>query len=428
MKQNNRVIIIGLDGVPFELLRDIAETEVMPETKRLIYSSGSIKKMQSSIPEISSVAWSCIITGKNPGQHGIFWFTELYPNSYELRFPNFTDLKSLPFWNLLAGKSIIINVPATYPVKEMNGVFISGFVSIDLEKSVYPKSLIPKLRELDYRLDIDSTKAHESLELFLEDLDKTLQARISTYRYLWNYIDWQVFMLVFTGTDRLIHFLWHAYEDKNNTYHQDFLDYLHKIDQVIGEITTLIKEEDLLIILSDHGFERLDKEIYVNYPLKSEGFLKLKELNSQNFLTKIDSSTKAFALDPGRIYINLKGKYPAGSVKMEDKEKVLKDLEELFSSLEIDNQKIIKEIYRKEEIYSGPFMDRAPDLVLVGNSGFNLKGKMDAQTNLFDKGIFTGKHTKDNAILLIRNQECRIPDEPRVFDLVKIMMESEEDD
>ncbi len=421
MKNNKRVIIIGLDGVPFEMLKYLSETEVMPNTKEII-SQGILRKMESSIPEISSVAWSSIITGKNSAQHGIFGFTDLSPNSYELRFPNFNDLKSPPFWNLIEGKSIIINVPSTYPVKEMNGVLISGFVSIDLEKSVYPRFLIPKLQELDYRLDVDSMKAHESMDLFLEDLDKTLKVRIEAYRYLWNYTDWQVFMFVFTETDRLMHFLWHAYEDSNHLYHQDFLEHLCKIDETIGEIAGQIRDDDLLIILSDHGFERLDKEIYVNYPLEKEGFLKVRESSKQSFLSKIDYSTKAFALDPGRIYINLKDKYLCGRVDWRDREKILKDLEELFNSLEIENKKVIKEIYRKEQIYSGIFMDTAPDLVLVSNSGFNLKGKLEHDNMLFDKKIFTGKHTKDNAVLLIKNQKCEIPDSPKVFDIANIIL------
>ena len=74
MAEKPRTILIGLDGVPFELLSDLAETGVMPNTKRLI-SSGTFRKMQSSIPEVSSVAWSSMITGTNPGTHGIFGFT-----------------------------------------------------------------------------------------------------------------------------------------------------------------------------------------------------------------------------------------------------------------------------------------------------------------------------------------------------------------
>ena len=207
MTENAKTVIIGLDGVPFGMIKDFAETGVMPNTAELI-SQGIFKKMYSSIPEVSSVAWSSMITGENPGRHGIFGFMDLFPDSYKMRFPNFNDLKAPPFWDAWEGKSVIINVPATYPVRKMKGVLISGFVSIDLEKSVHPKSLIGPLKDLDYRLDVDAQKAHTAMDVFLEDLDKTLDARIQAYRYLWETQDWQTFMLVFTATDRLMHFLW----------------------------------------------------------------------------------------------------------------------------------------------------------------------------------------------------------------------------
>jgi predicted AlkP superfamily phosphohydrolase/phosphomutase len=108
---NGKTVIIGLDGVPFGMIKDFAETGVMPNTAELI-SQGIFKKMHSSIPEVSSVAWSSIITGNNPGEHGIFGFMDLLPDSYKMRFPNFSDLKAPPFWDQWEGKSVIINVPS----------------------------------------------------------------------------------------------------------------------------------------------------------------------------------------------------------------------------------------------------------------------------------------------------------------------------
>jgi len=416
---SRRVVIIGLDGVPFDLLKELSEKGIMPNVKEIIHK-GIFKRMQSSIPEVSCVAWASIITGRNPAEHGIFGFTDLYPNSYKLTFPNFNSLRSVPFWNAVEGRSVIINVPSTYPVREMNGVHISGFVSMDLERSVYPKPLMPKLNELDYRLDVDSEKAHKSMQLFLSDLDKTLQARIKTYQYLWDNFKWQTFMLVFTGTDRLMHFLWDAYEDENHEYHEDFLDHFRKIDEAIGQIYAKIDDEDLLVILSDHGFERLDKDVYINYLLRGESYLEFKGATPE--LSNINSSTKAFALDPARIYINLKGKYSSGSVDEGDREKILRDLEALFTSLEIDNKKLIKRIYRKEDIYSGPLIGQAPDLILVGNRGFNLKANIKKDV-LTDKDIFTGKHTQDSAFLLVNGpyDADTVPDNPKVFDIQRII-------
>jgi predicted AlkP superfamily phosphohydrolase/phosphomutase len=419
--QSGRIIIVGLDGVPFGLLEELSNKGVMPNTKEII-SSGIFRKMQSSVPEISSVAWSSIITGKNPGGHGIFGFTDLSSNSYQLRFPNFSDLQSEPFWNVINGKSVIVNVPSTYPVKDMNGVHISGFVSIDLSQSVFPKPLIPVLKELDYRLDVDSTLAHQSMELFLSDLEKTLHASIQTYRYLWRSVDWKIFMFVFTGTDRLMHFLWDVYEDENHKYHGPFVNHFRAIDEVIGEMLTGLSEEDLFVMLSDHGFERLDYDVYINSILRQEGFLHFDEKKELE-LIHINSSTKAFALDPARIYINLRGKYPNGGVDKQDKERLLRDLEALFSALEVGNRRAIKNVYRKEEIYSGPFIERAPDLVLVGGKGFNLKGNIKAEKTI-GKEIFTGKHTQDDAFLLIKERmgENIVSDYPTVCDVKAIVI------
>lgn len=424
MTKKAKTVIIGLDGVPYGMIKDFAENGVMPKTAELI-NQGIFKKMLSSIPEVSSVAWSSIITGKNPGEHGIFGFMDLFPNSYKMRFPNYSDLKSPPFWDLQSDKSVIINVPSTYPVREMNGVHISGFVSIDLQKSVYPPSLMPKLEELDYRLDVDSEKAHKSMDLFLSDLDKTLDARIRCYRYLWAKHDWQTFMLVFTGTDRLMHFLWDAYENKEHKYHDSFLAHFKKIDKAIGEIAENINDEDTLLMLSDHGFERLDKDIYLNYALRENGFLHFGD-GQETTLKNISQSTKAFALDPGRIYLNLKNKYPRGTVEPSEAEDVLGQLEHLFGDIEINGRKVVSDIYRKHQTYSGPYLESAPDLVLVGNEGFNLKANINAQ-QLSDKAIFTGKHTQNTAFLLLKGSSSKdiVPDTPAVSDVKGIIEKTE---
>ncbi|MBN2018766.1 MAG: alkaline phosphatase family protein [Sedimentisphaerales bacterium] len=420
MPKDARTVIIGLDGVPFGMLKDLAETGVMPNTAEII-SQGIFKKMYSSIPEVSSVAWSSVITGENPGRHGIFGFTDLSPGSYKMRFPNFNELKSPPFWALREGKSVIINVPSTYPVREMNGVHISGFVSIDFEKSVYPASLIPQLKKLDYRLDVDAQKAHSSMELFLSDLDETLEARIRACRYLWETPDWQTFMLVFTGTDRLMHFLWDAYEDKDHKYHNLFLEHFRKIDHAVGQIAGMTCDDDLLVMLSDHGFERLDYDVHINYLLMQHGLLQLKP-GQNTELNDISYDTAAFALDPARIYLNLKGKFPCGAVGPADTKDVLFKLENLFRSLHADGRNVVRDIYKKEQIYSGPYLEIAPDMVLVGAEGFNLKADIKAQ-ELIDKPIFSGKHAQDTAFLLIKglSDGIIVPEAPTVSDVKGIV-------
>lgn len=420
MGESGRLIIIGLDGVPYRLLKDLADRKIMPNTREII-KNGIFRQMSSSIPEVSSVAWSSIITGKNPAEHGIFGFTDFLPDTYKLYFPNFNDLKAPVFWNTPPTPSVIINVPSTYPALPLNGVLISGFVAPTLEKAVYPSSFISYLKEVDYRIDVDSGKAHQSFDTFLTDLDETLKSRIEIYRYLWEKEPWQIFMLVFTETDRLMHFLWDAYENGSHKYHSRFLEYFKKIDEIIGEIAGKSKDSDSIILLSDHGFEKLEKDVNINFLLKNEGFLKLIPGEDERF-SSVDYGTRAFALDPARIYINLKGKYPRGTVELKDKERIVKDLKTLFISLESEGKRVIKKVFGKEEIYEGHLSEQAPDLVLVGDKGFNLKATM--KTNeLFSKGIFTGKHTQEDAFFLLKDRIHNniIPKGISVFDIFDII-------
>ena len=420
MSEKSKTIIIGLDGVPFDMLKGFADDGTMPNTAKLI-SGGTFRKMRSSIPDISSVAWSSIITGVNPAQHGIFGFVDLHPKSYKMCFPNFNTIKADPFWTQTESKSVIINVPSTYPVKPMNGVHISGFVSIDFAKSVHPPSIKDTLLSLDYRLDVDAMKARESMDLFLKDVDQTLDARIEAYRYLWETQDFETFMLVFTGTDRLLHFLWDAYEQKDHQYHEEFVNHFRKIDKAIGEILDRIDDNDNVLMLSDHGFERLDHEVYINYLLEQNGFLSFKD-GCDPGLDNICSGTKAFSMDPARIYLNLKGKYPEGSVDLNDREVVLNDLTLLLSEFEIGGKKVIKHIYKKEDVYAGPHFDEAPDLILISESGFNLKGSM-ASRELSSKGVFTGKHTYNDAFILVNNPAAAesLADDPSVIEAGKLI-------
>ena len=420
LNTNNRLIIIGLDGVPYSLIKNLSAKGQMPAMSELMKES-AFRPMESSIPDISCVAWSSIITGKNPGQHGIYGFMDLLPNTYLPYFPNFANLRETPFWNRQnSTRSVIMNVPSTYPAGPLNGVLISGFVAPDLEKAVWPSSLIPGLKMNGYRIDVDSDKAHESMELFIEDLNKTLETRIDTYRSLWNTEEWDVFMLVFTGPDRLAHFLWEAYEDETHVYHETFLRYFNAIDQAIGEIALKMRPDDSMIILSDHGFERMNKTIYINYYLRRNGFLRLTRFPTTRY-EDIDGRTLAFALEPARICINTRGKYPGGNVTERDKEGVLRDLIDLFQNLEVDGRRVIRNIYRKEEIYTGALLDQAADLILVAHSGFDLKARLH-KNMLTEKTIFTGKHTQDDAFLLIKSpRTCDIPEYPNVVDVSGII-------
>jgi len=406
-EKKNRVCVIGLDGVPHSLLLELSQRGIMPAMQRLI-DSGHLHKLKASLPEISAVSWTNFMTGTNPATHGIFGFTDLKPNSYELRFPNFLNLKKETFWDLLGEKKkrcIIINQPSTYPARKINGVLISGFVAIELAKAVYPPTLKAPLEQLGYLIDIDTLRSRDNHDFLWEELDKSLEGRQKAWKYFWKE-DWDYFEFVITGTDRLQHFLWTAYEDENHPYHQKFLDYYAQIDRVIDTIVDSFRglaADDGLFLLSDHGFTKIEQEVYLNTWLRDNGYLEFENSSPEN-LNEISESSRVFALDPNRIYLNLKDKFPKGSVDPSEKNSLKEEIREQLTNLEYEGRKVIKEIFYAEDIYSGPYLANGPDIIVLSEYGFDMKGSIKKK-EVFGKTDLQGMHTWDDAFFWA-NKEC----------------------
>ncbi|MBU7044521.1 MAG: alkaline phosphatase family protein [Theionarchaea archaeon] len=411
-----KTVIIGIDGVPFALMEKFSRDGTMPYFGEL-RDQGIFRKMHSSIPEISSVSWSSIITGKNPGEHGIYGFTEIIPGTYTLSFPHFGKLQATPFWHR-DGSFIIINVPSTYPAAPLQGVLVSGFISPDLEKAIYPPSAMEIFKKFDYKIDVDTKKARKSTDLLFKELNKALESRIKIYDYFTETLSWDVSMLVFTGSDRLEHFLWHAYEDPHHAYHDAFKKFFTTIDEALQHIHGGLAEDDALIMLSDHGMERIESNVNVNCILEEAGMLTRKKEKKRGY-NNIQEKTAAFALDPGRIYVNKKGKYPLGSVDSDHEESVVQAIRDTFEALTYKGRKVIKEIYASSDIYHGPQTVYAPDLVLLPQRGFNLKGGILPDTP-FDTDTLTGKHTQEDAFLYVSGQ-YEVPETPSVEDMVPLL-------
>jgi len=437
-----RVILVGLDGMPLGLMQRLVKDGVMPNLGRLM-RDGNCLPMRSSLPSVSSVAWSSMITGVDPGRHGIFGFTDLEPMSCKYRFPILSDLRAEPFWETMNHKGIktvVINVPATYPAPQVDGLLISGFVVPDFERAVYPKKLLPVLKEMNYRVDPDLDLAKSNLDEFMDDLIKVAEARINFCRWAWESVAWDVFMIVFTETDRLHHFLFDAVEDNKHPLHERAMALYRRIDAWLGEILNKCTGEERFIVMSDHGFCRLEQEVHINVFLKEQGWLCLRE--GGEFPADILSQTRAFALDPCRIYLHRKGRYPCGSVMPEDEEKLVKELESALYSMTFNGRPVVKKVFHKKDIYTGPQADRAPDMVVLPEDGFDFKADMTllrqgfplrsesfgghvggfrknpkecfTQSDIFTASRFTGMHTYENAFLICNDKKVPIPADPDV--------------
>lgn len=424
-KSISRVAVIGLDGVSYALIKDLSKKGHLPNLSSLM-QEGFTCEMETSIPPVSSVAWTTFMTGVNPAKHGIFGFMERRRESYGVYFPNASQIQSSTLWEILTNeskKTVAINIPQTYPARKINGIIISGFVALDPDKAVYPPKLAPALKEIDYRIDVDYQGASEKKNEFFKDLLYTLKKRRDIVLYLMDRVGWDLFIGVFTGTDRLNHYFWDDYENPESDFHRFFISFYEEVDKIIGQILTKLDDQTALIIMSDHGFAGLKKEVNLNAWLKQEGLLKMKNETPVSYEDIAPEITKAFALEPSRIYINLKGLMPKGCVNPGAEYQALtKLLTEGFLTLkdEATSEAVIRRVFRKDELYSGPLIDKAPDLVLCGAKGFDLKGTV-SKTEIFGKGRFSGMHTHNDAFFYMRGLE-RLNAKPHIQDLAPTIL------
>jgi predicted AlkP superfamily phosphohydrolase/phosphomutase len=391
-----RLVFFGIDGLDYFLWKSLMDRGVMPFSKTLM-QKGTLVPMDSSYPEVSSAAWASIITGKNPGGHNIFGFTDLIPGTYTLGFTSSKTCKAKPFWQEDSSrKSLIINIPQTYPAQPLHGILVSGFVSIDLAKGVYPLEELPVFQNAGYQFDVDSSLAAESKVLFYEGLFDVLRKRESILHHYWEEQAWDTIFFVVTGTDRLNHHGWWDFEDTASPFHQDYLNFYTEVDRVLSRVVDRLHPDDSLVILSDHGFERQDYSLNVNRFLQDHGFLHLRDEKYMNH-NCILPGTKALAMDPGRIYFHREGRFPAGSVREDDVDSLRDELCHLFHEWTIDGKKVVNEIRRGEDLYSGLYASRGPDLVLMTHAHISLSGRIQT-SDLVEDTQLSGKHTFHNAV------------------------------
>lgn len=398
-----KLFVLSLDGTPYTLLQDALER--LPNLKRL-FAQGTFVQMDSVIPTISSVAWATFATGVNPAQHNIFGFVDLDP---QRRFviPNAQDLGARPLWQRfseLGLRSIWINLPITYPPDPINGIMISGFLCTQLDEGVYPPELLPLLHRLKYIIDADPQRAQADPDGFLEELFLAVEGRRQLTWYLLEREPWDFFLLHIMETDRLHHFFWKAKDEPHHPYHQDFWRFYRELDSFIGELVARLPQECELVLLSDHGFCEITYEVELNVFLRERGFLRFANGTPADF-SELHPESRAFGLIPGRIYL------------LENSERTRAELITALSKLtDPQGRAVIARIYRREEIYSGSRLARAPDLIAVPHNGFDLKARLSAQ-ELFTKTHLQGMHTFDDAFLFVRNHRLIPQPRPRLIDL-----------
>ncbi len=386
------------------LLERLAADGVMPNIAARI-EAGHLRSMRASLPEISSVSWTSFMTGANPGTHGIFGFTDLNPGTYALEFPDFSRVEVPTLWDRLGRRglqSIVLNQPSTYPARTIPGVLVSGFVAIDLSRSVKPLKWLGTLRRQDYRIDVDTARARGDHDWLFQDLEYTLQSRAAALGRLWQEEDWDYLQVVITGTDRLYHYLWDAVVDPTHPRHEQAIDYHRQVDRFVGQVWSRFADESddpesHFWMLSDHGFCAIEQEVQLNALLRETGHLRLGSGATE--LADIERETQAFALDPSRLYVHSQGRFARGSVSAEKRAAVKRELADALHALRYHGRPVIRDVLDAADLYEGPCAEHGPDLVALAHPGFDLKASPTA-SEVFSRTDLVGMHTWDDAFLL----------------------------
>ena len=398
-----RVVVISIDGVPYSFLQARMAAGALPNFQQLL-AHGSLHRMNSVQPCVSSVAWASYMTGKNPGKHNIFGFVEKKPGTLDTFVPTAANLAGDTIWEIMsrAGKKVcVINVPGTFPPRPVNGIMIGCFLGTQLENIAYPKKVGAELQALGYKIDARAALAREDLDRFIAECRHVLAKRAATLLHFLTKTPWDFFQCHIMETDRLNHFLWERAENGDARYRRAFDEFYQQVDALIGEVVSRLDQETELLILSDHGFCAIKKEIYLNHYFVETGLLKFKTASPRS-LRDMQAESVAYSLIPGRVFINLKGREPHGTVAPELYESVREQVAKTLLSLhDDDGAPIIREVIKRENIFSGPSLNTAADLLAIPHDGYDLKADVTKAVR-GEKTALAGMHTFDDALFYIR--------------------------
>ena len=418
---SEKIVVIGMDGADPELVRLWAAEGHLPALKSLL-DRGSGGVLNSTANAMSPAAWSSFATGLNPGRHGVFYFLDRKPGTYDLMHSGTQTREGKTFWRALseAGKRVaVLHEPMTYPAEPVNGVQVCGWLAPGSNAPGYthPAGLIGEIKrefpEFELHTGMSEYVRRGRFDLALQKKLGSIRTKGQIARWMWEREDWDCFVTVYDETDPISHYFWHFMDpahpehtaDTAHRYDLAILDTYKAVDEEIGRLLEIVPPEAHVFVLSDHGSRR-----------NSRGALYLKGLLTQmnlevakgggggasalhSLADKLPSALKhkAVGLFPGlasklvrqsatgdidyaqsRAYtfwcngsaepwINVAGRDPQGTVQpgAEYDQVAAAITQALLEATEAGTQEaLVKSVRRADEAYHGPHLGRAPDLVV----------------------------------------------------------------
>jgi predicted AlkP superfamily phosphohydrolase/phosphomutase len=408
-----RILCLGLDGADDALVRDLVAQGKLPTLGRLM-DEGAFGSLRSTIPAMTPTAWSSFLTGLNPGEHGILnWETN--PNRAVHRVESAASRSGTPFWRVLgdAGiRSAFVMVPFTYPPAPIEGIVVTGYGGPPTPE-IQPESARERIAAAYPGL---VTAHHPMKERWWEDFDG-FTAKLLTHvdevagvckLALELEPDLQLLCVDFMSSDFAGHLAWHRLDPTHPAHDQpgdEIVRVYQAIDRACGELIetarSLYGEEPTTLVLSDHGMKPTHWVFHTNRWLEEAGLLRYRRRSFQPFrrgrldaLAKVDGrlartrgryarmldrvpflptpaedrafadidfgSTKAYCFATGgQIFLG-----EASDAR--DDPRVAEEVAEALAAVRHpETGEPAFEVKRKEELFHGRLVDRAPELVIL---------------------------------------------------------------
>ena len=416
-----RLLVIGLDGATLDLVRPWAAAGRLPVLARLM-AAGAWGPLRSTIPAATFPAWTSLVTGVNPGRHGVLDFTERVPGTYRVRFVNGSYRRVPALWTRLsaAGRRVaVLTVPATYPPEPTCGVMVSGFdspLATAIDGSfVHPRALYRDIQRAVGRVPFaDFQEVTTGPGWHARALARLLDGvarRTKLAAWLLARERWDALMVVFGESDTVAHHFWRFHDPRSPRHAPSpFAGAIARVyaalDRALGALLAAAPPDTAVAIVSDHGSGGAsDRVVHLNRRLAAGGLLAFRpatrgrvaglvraaalrgvpprlqgvlvrrapaaagRLEGIYRLAGIDwSRTVAYSEELDyhpSVWLNLRGREPEGMVApgayAATRERVAAALATWRDEA---GRPVVERVWRREELYAGPFVERAPDLVL----------------------------------------------------------------
>lgn len=478
-----RILVIGLDAATMDLIEPWSAAGHLPALARLM-NEGASARLLSTPNMHSASAWTSILTGLNPGRHGLFVFSDRdFASGKQVFFKGGDRAGELISAHLSRhGLTFgLLNVPMTYPAECEPGSFmISGLDAPSLnERAFCPAELRAELlnRFPDYHFspqDLGELMKVGRVEDAISSWKKLTEIQTAAAEYLLENRPVDFFMTVYTASDWAGHNLWKYSADPRDGKPTEaasptpLLEIYRDLDQAIARLLCHANNETQVYVISDHGMgPHTGASYHLAAWLEANGYMariatpsgkkslisagrraarnilpasvreklraglgedrieRLQAADKDSFYSSIDWEHTGAYSEPGRhvININLEGRNSGGSIPQSEYAQVCsKIIDDLSRWVDARGNRVVDRVARREESYAGPFTERASDLYIYWNPAADLDAPPQ---EVQDRGFWWSGDHRPEGILICKGPEISataVNALPSVCDLVPTIM------